>query len=132
MKLNDTIHNFKLISIEDVKDNTGNVTPVSSNEYNVVYKTGVSNRRVSIKINSLVSGDIAIIRKNRNGDVSYSIDSYNGPSNDDFGVYVYASDSTAKLDDPKISHNANYVVFDGTNGQFKGTFNITLNASVVA
>ncbi|MDY2888615.1 MAG: hypothetical protein SOU19_03520, partial [Candidatus Caccosoma sp.] len=96
----------KKLAIEDVKDNTGNVTPVSSNEYNVVYKTGVSNRRVSIKINSLVSGDIAIIRKNRNGDVSYSIDSYNGPSNDDFGVYVYTVNSTAKLDDPKISQNA--------------------------
>ena len=114
------------LTIKNVVLSNGDASPVSSNEFNLVYKEGKAGR-IAITVEGVNKGDIVVIYKNRNDKVSYSYDAYN---ENDFGVYVYAYDSELKVGEPSIRQIATYVVFDGTTGAYKGTFTIVLNCSV--
>ena len=120
---------LKITSVSFSNSNDGVVTPVSSNEYDVIYNKGQTAGRISVKVEGVEPGDFVIIKKDRtDSGCSYSYDSYN--QDNDFGIYAYNYGSVKESTDLPLRHTATYAVFDKTTKEFKGTFTITLNCSV--
>ena len=125
----DMSKSLKITSVTFTTSSDGVISPVSSNEYNVIYNQGTTVGRISIKVEGANVDDFVIIKKDRSDSgCSYSYDTY--MQSQDFGTYPLGYNSKKSADQKPVIYTANYVVFDKTTGDFKGTFTITLNCSV--
>ena len=125
----DISKSLKITSVTFKNPSDGVISPVSSNEFSVIYNQGTTTGLISIKVEGVDAGDFVIIKKDRsNSGRSYSYDKYSADRLD-FGTYPLGYNCERKADQKPLTHTATYVVFDEI-GNFKGTFTITLNCSV--